>query len=94
MFTKEDTLTVSINNAFQEVFQVLDEMEDTWIEDQKKAKKDRLKAAMEKGRREGEFHGIVLRKCKLHDGPLTSVSNICIISIVCNRFVLVLLSSL
>ena len=40
MFTKEDTLTVSIsNNAFQEVFQVLDEMEDTWTEDQKKAKK-------------------------------------------------------
>ena len=40
MFTKEDTLTVSIsNNAFQEVFQVLDEIEDTWTEDQKKAKK-------------------------------------------------------
>ena len=77
MFKKKDTLTVSIsNNAFQEVFQVLDEMEDTWTEDQKKAQKDRLKAAMEKGRREGEFHGIVLRKCKLHDGPLTSVNEL------------------
>ena len=31
---------------------------------------------MEKGRREGEFHGIVLRKCKLHDGPLTSVNKL------------------
>ena len=49
MFTEEDTLTVSIsNNGFREVFQVLDEMEDAWTEDQKKAKKDRLKAAMEK----------------------------------------------
>ena len=39
-------------------------------------KKDRLKAAMEKGMREGEFYGIVLRKCKLHDGPLTSVNEL------------------
>ena len=40
MFTKEGKLTVSIsNNACQEVFQVLDEMEDTWTEYQKKAKK-------------------------------------------------------
>ena len=31
---------------------------------------------MENGRREGEFHGIVLRKCKLHDGPLTSVNEL------------------
>ena len=31
---------------------------------------------MEKGRREGEFHGIVLRKCKIHDGPLTSVNEL------------------
>ena len=70
-------MNVSIsNNAFQEVFQVLDEMEDTWTADQKKAKKDRLKATMEKGRREGELYGIVLRKCKLHDGPLTSVNEL------------------
>ena len=31
---------------------------------------------MEKGRREGEFHHIVLCKCKLHDGPLTSVNEL------------------
>ena len=44
MLTKEDTLTVSIcNNAFQEVFHVLDEMEETWTEDQK-AKKRSVKS--------------------------------------------------
>ena len=45
MITKEDTLTVSIsNNTFQEVFQVLDEMEDAWTEDKKKAKKRSVKS--------------------------------------------------
>ena len=45
MLTKEDTLTVSIsNNAFQELFQVLDEMDATWTEDQKKAKKRSVKS--------------------------------------------------
>ena len=45
MFTKEDTLTVSIsNNAFQEVFQVLDGTADTWTEDQKNAIKRSVKS--------------------------------------------------
>ena len=51
-------------------------MENDWTHDQKLVKKETLRAEMEKGKRTGEFLGMVLRKCKLHDGPLTSINEL------------------
>ena len=61
---------MSLNNsACRQVFQVSDDKEKPWTEDQKKYKKRSVKGCMEKGKRAGEFLGMILRKCKLHDDP-------------------------
>ena len=59
--------------SYRQVFKILDGMEKDWTDEQKLAK-EKIKANMEKSKRSGEFLGLLLWKCKLHNGPLPSVS--------------------
>ena len=59
----------------RQVFQ-MDEMEKVWTEEQKAAKRNKVKADMEKSKRSGEFLGIVIRKLKVYGGPTTSLSEL------------------
>ena len=51
-------------------------MEKDWTEEQKAAKRNKVKADMEKSKRSGEFLGIVIRKLKVYGGPTTSLSEL------------------
>ena len=76
MFNKGEEEASRSLNTYRQVFKILDGMENDWTHDQKLVKKEKLRAEMEKGKRTGEFLGMVLRKCKLHDGPLTSINEL------------------
>ena len=77
MFDKNDSLSPSFNDIVtRQVFKVLDSMEVGWTKKQKQSCKERVKAAVVRSKRLGEFLGMVLRKCKIHGGPLTSVEEL------------------
>ena len=76
MFNKGEEEASRSLNTYRQVFKILDGMENDWTHDQKLVKKEKLRAEMEKGKRTGEFLGMVLWKCKLHDGPLTSINEL------------------
>ena len=76
MFNKGEEEASRSLNIYRQVLKILDGMENDWTHDQKLVKKEKLRAEMEKGKRTGEFLGMVLRKCKLHDGPLTSINEL------------------
>ena len=58
------------------VMKQLDAMEFDWSKDQKAKKVEHLKEALLKKKRHNEFSDQVLKKCKSHNGPVTSASEL------------------
>ena len=68
---------VSINSrSKQKIYKLLDEMEAEWSKKQKEISKKRVAQSFEKRKRSTEVVNILLRKCKEHNGPFTSVEEL------------------
>ena len=77
LFRKEDVEDKTIKERTNKrVFEILDTMEETWTVNQKEYEREVLKKRLAKGKRQREFLATILRKCKIHGGPMTSLSEL------------------
>ena len=80
---RDDLMTIQetddqprIDRAMISVIKELDEMEIVWTEQQKKKQREKLLDNLKKKKKSIEFVDIVLKKCKEHHGPVTSVQEL------------------
>lgn len=72
LFTEEDP---QYDNK-KAYYKILDEMERSWTEKQKQALKLKIQDSMLKKQRANDFIDVILKKCKEHGGPVTSISEL------------------
>ena len=72
LFTEEDP---QYDNK-KAYYKILDEMERSWTEKQKQILKLKIQDSMLKKRQANDFIDVILKKCKEHGGPVTSISEL------------------